>query len=157
MENMFINNSKYKEIPGFDGRYYASISGDIISINDRSVKLLKASLRDNGYLSVALTISKVPKTYFVHRLVAETFLPRIEGKDCVNHKNSKRNDNRIENLEWVTHEENMNHVHSWKKDIGDDVFVSYSRKKNKYCVYKLVSSYESLDDALNEKKEIILK
>lgn len=154
MENMFVNNSKYKEIPGFNGKYYASINGDIISVNNRSIKLLKASLRDNGYLSVGLSISNVPKTYFVHRLIAEAFLPKIDGKDCVNHKNSNRNDNRVDNLEWVTHEENMNHVHSWKKNIGDDVFISYSRKQNKYCVYKLISSYDSLDDALNEKQRI---
>jgi hypothetical protein len=154
MNEMFIDNPKYKEVPGFGGKYYASVNGDIISVSSRTIKVLVASKKENGYLSVGLSKGNVSKTFYVHRIIAETFLEKEDGKDFVNHKNSKRHDNRLSNLEWVTHEDNMDHVHSWKKHIGNDLFVSYSKNTDKYCLYLLHSTYDSLDDALNEKRRI---
>ena len=58
--------------------------------------------RKDGYKRV--TINK--KEHVVHRLVAETFLERIPGKDYVDHINRLRDDNRVENLRWVTAFEN---------------------------------------------------
>lgn len=57
-----------------------------------------------GYLKTSIN----NKGYFVHRLVAETFIPNPRNKKEINHINANKQDNRIENLEWVTHEENMN-------------------------------------------------
>lgn len=45
----------------------------------------------------------------VHILVAQTFIPNAENKKCVNHINGVRHDNRVDNLEWVTHKENVYH------------------------------------------------
>jgi hypothetical protein len=51
------------------------------------------------------------KDISVHRIVAETFLPNWFNKPCVNHKNGRRYDNRLSNLEWCTYKENMIHRH----------------------------------------------
>lgn len=55
-----------------------------------------------------LTFKK--KSYLEHRIIAEMFLPKIEGKDQINHKNGIKDDNRLENLEWCTGSENCTHA-----------------------------------------------
>lgn len=60
----------------------------------------------NGYHLIC--VSGVWKP--VHRYVAETFIPKVEGKTYVNHINGIKSDNRVENLEWCTHTENMRHA-----------------------------------------------
>lgn len=62
-----------------------------------------------GYRQVKMYSNGKRKSVYVHRLVAEFFIPNPDNKPEVNHKNGIRDDNRIENLEWVTHEENMIH------------------------------------------------
>lgn len=67
-----------------------------------------------GYLKVVISINGERTTCPIHRLVAEAFIPNPENKHCVNHINGNKADNRVENLEWVTESENVQHAH----DIG---------------------------------------
>lgn len=105
------------DIPGYEGRYSITKSGRIWShahmcagkMKGRGLikgKWLKPSVAYHGYANVILSHRK---SWRVHRLMALTFLPKIDGKCYVNHKNMIRNDNRIENLEWVSFSENMKH------------------------------------------------
>jgi hypothetical protein len=64
--------------------------------------------RNDGY--VPISIGK--DTYLMHRLVAMAFIARQDGHDFVNHRNMDRADNRVENLEWCNHEQNMQHSYA---------------------------------------------
>lgn len=63
----------------------------------------------NGYLSVLLKLDGVQKRMFVHRMVAEHFIPNPYNKPEVNHKKGDKNDNRVSQLEWATPLENTRH------------------------------------------------
>lgn len=75
-------------------------------------KILKHYL-SVGYYKVDLYDNWKRKKCFVHRLIAEAFIPKIEGKTHVNHINGVRTDNAILNLEWCTNAENQRHAYKF--------------------------------------------
>lgn len=81
----------------------------------RGGKYMSPSIRGKGYLKVSLMNGEGKKTFVIHRLVAKHFLPKQKGKKIVNHINGNKLDNRLENLEWVTHSENM--LHAYKNNL----------------------------------------
>lgn len=93
-------------------RYAIGDKGTVKNIKTGNV--INPRKASNGYLRVGLRLGNVkyekPKTRSVHRLVAEAFLPKIIGKDYVNHKNLDKTDNDVANLEWCTAKENSQHV-----------------------------------------------
>ena len=83
--------------------YRVTEEGDIIS----PYRKLKPWLSQKGYAKV--TICK--KHYAVHRLVATRFIPNPENKPHVNHIDGNKLNNRVDNLEWVTEQENKTHAY----------------------------------------------
>lgn len=76
----------------------------------RKERLLKPVKHPRGYLRVALYKNKKPYFFSVHRLVAINFINNPENKKTVNHINGDKTNNKVENLEWLTYRENMNHA-----------------------------------------------
>ena len=72
------------------------------------------------------------KKYSVHRLVAEAFLPKEEGRDFVNHKDRNRLNNHYSNLEWVSMAENNCHRFDKSKTSSKYYGVSWIKAKQKY-------------------------
>ena len=70
---------------------------------------MKPSRNDQGYAQVGICINGVVRKHKVHRLVAQAFIPPVEGKPFINHKNGVRDENDAENLEWCTFRENVIH------------------------------------------------
>lgn len=99
----------FKPIPGYRDRFYVNNKGEILSdsaysANNKGRRILKQS-DNNGYKTVTIN----GKTNYVHRLVALTFIPNPNNYPCINHKDENKSNNNVENLEWCTHEYNMNY------------------------------------------------
>ena len=104
---------KVSSIVGYEGKYDITINGDIISLNYNNTgkqQKLKHRLNKKGRPYINLCINGKYKSYEIHRLVAEAFIPKIEGKEQVNHIDGNKQNNSIKNLEWVTRDENMQHA-----------------------------------------------
>jgi hypothetical protein len=101
--------TKIKDYPN----YGVSKSGQVYSYL-RERYLVPVEL--DGYHRVFITNESGRKGLFIHRLVAETFIPNTDDeKKQVNHKNMIKTDNNVKNLEWVTQSENSTHAHVMKK------------------------------------------
>ena len=106
---------EWKDIPGYDGYYEISNTGRIRICN--SGKILKQSDHTSGYKSVRLWNGSNYKNHYVHRLVAEAFIPNPDNKPTVNHKDENRKNNSANNLEWMTYLENNEYGNRKKKFI----------------------------------------
>ena len=132
---------EWKWINGYEGLYKIFRDGTVVS-NDRLdrfnrkvggiIKPQKTGSK-RQYLFVPLFKDKKVKQKYVHRLVAEAFLPNPQNKRCVDHINGNTFDNSVNNLRWVTHKENMNNPITRQRMLDESYkYVSQSGIDNPF-------------------------
>lgn len=110
IENTLIDGEIWKDCPlGNDYDKVTTSNLGRIKVKDNNPTY--GTLRKNGYCDIKIFNNKEKKykSFRVHRLVCLTFLENPENKPFVNHKDENRSNNKIENLEWMTNKENINH------------------------------------------------
>ena len=137
-----IHTYQLTEIPDFTG-YYADKNGNIYTtlkqgcrnrfdLSKRTTpKLLNIRLTKNGYSRVYMRRDSTNKRedVYIHRIIAELFIPNPNNLEEVNHINCIRNDNRVENLEWVSRKENLSHAMN-KGFMGRNKLGQFENKQN---------------------------
>ena len=133
---------EWRDIKGYEGLYQVSNLGRVRSL-DRYVqtkkgnksfhkgKILIGTDTGHGYMKVSLLYNGRRKSVFVHRLVAEAFIPNPKNKPEVNHINCIKNDNRVVNLEWVTSSENKIHYNNTENGVIKNKKIANTRFYNK--------------------------
>lgn len=111
---------KFVDIIGFEGYYQISNLLRVKSVSRWYLRvhklmlsqdrILKPVLSSTGYYIFSFYKNGVKSRQYLHQLVAKHFIPNPENLPQVNHKNGKKGDSRIENLEWCTHQRNMQHA-----------------------------------------------
>lgn len=101
---------QWKYIEG-SNECYVSNYGEVKQILNGEDKMLHQFVDGKGYMRVTVRLKGKPgKQVRVHRLVGEAFIPKVEGKDVINHISGNKQDNRVENLEWTDTKGNTIHA-----------------------------------------------
>jgi len=159
------------EIQGFSD-YLIYPDGRVFS--KKSNRFLKSSLQNQGYPHICLWKNNKQKGFLIHRLVALHYIANPENKPEVDHKNRNKEDNRVENLHWVSRKENeknkgiinrnprKKYLKIRKNNKSGHKYIYYL-KRDKYWVYKMTGSFtcnkrfKSKTDALCYKYIHLLK
>lgn len=153
-----MGSVEWRDVVGYEGIYQVSNYGEVYSF--RTNKILLQQLNNKGYYTISLYDKNGHiKKCFVHRLVAEAFIPHSEKYDTVNHLDFNPKNNNVENLEWTDRNGNMHYSAvaghfrkegEWKKKI-----VHKNRVKGKSVLGRNLESgeyifFECLNDSAKQ-------
>jgi len=170
----------WKDVPEYEGYYQVSNFGRIKSLQKRRggrygvitiyrEHIMSPSENGNGYKMVFLFKNGERKRFYVHRLVAENFLSKCDGRDVINHKNHDRADNKASNLEWCTQKENtrfsahlMRGPRFTPPQTNTGIKYISKRNANGHISFRLAmkfakinKSFKTLDEAVKHRNEVM--
>ena len=131
-DSLFIESRSWKQVKDFplyrispDGRLYSDWNKQLRSLSD-----------NDGYKRIELCYQGKKRNTSIHQLIAQHYYENPLSKKKVNHKNGERGDNRLENLEWNTQCENVQHAHDTGLNKGSKPVIQYDKNGNEVARYK---------------------
>lgn len=129
---------RWTDIKGYEGLYLISDLGNVKSLNYNHTGregLLSPAPDKDGYLRVCLSKNGEHKNYFIHRLVAQAFVPNLNNYPQINHIDENKQNNSVDNLEWCDCQYNIDYSKS--KQVGQ-----YDLKGNLIRTWKSTKEIE---------------
>ena len=151
----------WRDVKGYEGLYQISNVGRVKSLcgKKRTDNIMHIYDNSKGYKYITLRKNGCYKNHYVHRLVAEAFIPNPDNKKEINHLDFDKANNKISNLEWIDRRGNQLHYFDGKfKNITGERYITYRSKTNKFrFIYKgkEYKSKNSLEEALELRKEVL--
>ena len=141
----------WKDVVGYERLYQVSDKGNVYSF--KTYRLLTLN-KTNLYTRVGLTKNGKTILKKVHRLVTKAFIENTNNFPCVNHLNKNKHDNRVENLEWITHHANALHSVGHKdykeRDKSNNIFAKARYNKERM-------TQEQLADKMNVTRQTVIR
>ena len=157
IESITLEGEEWRDVVGYEGYYMVSSFGRVISLkrdkylyknyNPKPAMILKLQQRKNGYIGVYLHKEGKIKFADVHREVAKAFIPNPNNYPCIDHINTIKQDNNVDNLRWCTYAQNMNNPITRRK-ITRDLSVVGVRTDGSMVIY--ASMQEAKKDGYNQ-------
>ena len=144
-EEITIGNYTGKKINNYQN-YLISKQGQVYSTKTNKIKI--AETNQNGYCRIELLNDVGKKKFYIHRLVAEAYIPNPNNYNQVNHKDLNKHNNNLENLEWCSETMNMQHNADNKPENSRKVIQCDPLDET-----KIIGMYDSIREA-SEKTNI---
>lgn len=139
----------WKPVAECNGEYYVSSWGRVKSFKFGKERILKHGHDRDGYHIVSLCRQGKAKSYPVHKLVALLFIENPDNKPQVNHIDTQKSNNHIDNLEWSTCKENVNHA--WANGLCESTRKAISKANSKPVIDVITNKqYNSLTIACKD-------
>jgi hypothetical protein len=144
-------SAPYKAVAGYESKYIVTETGFIYDINWRGCGYTKPLCHliagTTGYVKVSLAQpDNTRKLVSVHRIVAQAFIPPVEGKPDVNHKDLDKTNNHKDNLEWIEHGDNIHHARTF---LGNWSIKNHPSTIQPYIAYKYIDNVPNKGNFLN--------
>jgi hypothetical protein len=144
-----------KDIVGYEGLYGIEEDGRVWSYKNNRFKAVRFKDR---YYTIKLSKDNIQKYHFLHRLIAEAYIPNPDNKPFVDHINREKTDNRIDNLRWVTSSENKINTGVRSDNKLGEKHISYCNNLYLFRInqnIKYSKCFKTLQEAINYRDEYL--